>query len=54
MNVYIFRRHVLCLSKCKKIFGSDSTFSTLAAYLGNTELEMMEIHKEKDADNDTI
>lgn len=36
---------VLCLSKCKKIFGSDSTFSTLAAYLGNTELEMMTMGK---------
>lgn len=34
---------VLCLSKCKKIYGSHSTFSTFAAYLGNTELEMMEI-----------
>lgn len=35
---------VLCLSKCKKIYGSHSTFSTFAAYLGNTELEMMEIN----------
>lgn len=36
---------VLCLSRCKRIYGSHSTFSYLAALLGNTELEVLEIPK---------
>lgn len=29
---------LLCLASCKTIYGSDSTFSTLASYLGKNEL----------------